>query len=50
MKVLRYLALIFMNAFGITDPSTETRDHAAGYIAFLMTLLVVTLFVCSFWF
>jgi hypothetical protein len=44
-KLLRYLALVFIDAFGITPPSMEKRDRAATYIALLMIGLLITL--CS---
>ena len=43
MKLLRYLALIFIDGFGITHPSMEERDRAAKYIAFLMIGILVTI-------
>jgi hypothetical protein len=46
--LLRYLALMFIDAFGITHPSIEARDRAAKYIAFLMIALLVLL--CSLFF
>jgi hypothetical protein len=48
MKLLRNLALVFIDAFGITHPSVEARDRAAKYIAFLMIGLLLTL--CSMFF
>jgi hypothetical protein len=48
MKLLRYLALMFIDAFGITHPSIEARDRAAKYIAFLMIALFVVLCSISF--
>ncbi len=39
MRMLRYLAGIFIDTFGITHPSTQGRDRAARYIALLMILL-----------
>ena len=48
MKLLCYLALVFIDAFGITHPSVEARDRAAKYIAFLMVGLFLTL--CSVFF
>jgi hypothetical protein len=45
MKLLRYLAFMFIDAFGITHPSIEARDRAAKYIAFLMIAVIVVL--CS---
>ena len=41
MKLLRYFALIFIDAFGITHPSTEARDRAAMYIALLMVVILL---------
>jgi hypothetical protein len=43
MRVLRYLAGIFIDTFGITHPSIEGRDRAARYIALLMILLFLLL-------
>ena len=48
MKLLRQLALVFIDAFGITHPSVEGRDRAARYIAFLVIGLLITL--CSVFF
>jgi hypothetical protein len=48
MRLLRYLAFVFIDVFGITHPSTEARDRAARYIAFLMLLLVVTFVLVLF--
>jgi hypothetical protein len=48
MKLLRYLAFMFIDAFGITHPSIEARDRAAKYIAFLMIAVIVVL--CSIFF
>jgi hypothetical protein len=47
MKLLRYLALIFIDAFGITHPSMEERDRAR-YIAFLMIVLMVGILAVFF--
>ena len=47
MALLRYLALMFIDAVGITHPSREERDRAALYIVALlagMILLICTLF------
>ena len=41
MKLLRILALIFIDAFGITHPTMDARDRTARYIAFLMIGVVV---------
>ena len=48
MKFLRYFALIFIDAVGITHPSIEERDRAALYIAAL--LAAVILFLCTLFF
>ena len=48
MKLLRCLALIFTDVFGITHPSTEALDRAARYIAFLMLLFLVTVVAVLF--
>ncbi len=45
MKVLRYLAGIFIDTFGITHPSPTARDRAARYIAFLV--MMVFLLLCG---
>lgn len=43
MKLLRYFASAFIDVFGITHPSTEARDHAARYIAFLFVAMIAVL-------
>ena len=43
MTVLRYLAGIFIDTFGITRPSPTARDRAAQYIAFLLMMLFLLL-------
>jgi hypothetical protein len=43
MPLLRYVASIFIDFFGITHPTTEARDRAAQYIAFLLVALIVAL-------
>lgn len=43
MKLLRYVALMFIDVFGITHPSAEARDRAARYIACLMLLFLVAI-------
>lgn len=43
MKLLRYVALIFIDVFGITHPSVEARDRAARYIACLLLLFLVAI-------
>jgi hypothetical protein len=45
MKILLYLAGLFIDTFGITHPSEETRYRAARYIAFL--LLLTLLLLCT---
>jgi hypothetical protein len=45
MALLRYLASIFVDVFGITHPSVESRDRAALYIAFLLLALIAALFL-----
>jgi hypothetical protein len=44
MAMLRYLAEIFIDTFGITHPSPEGRDRAARYIAIIVVLLALLLF------
>jgi hypothetical protein len=43
MAILRYLAGIFVDTFGITHPSPTARDRAARYIAFLVMMLFLLL-------
>jgi hypothetical protein len=43
MAMLRYLAEIFIDMFGITHPSPEKRDRAARYIAILVGMLALLL-------
>jgi hypothetical protein len=43
MSLLRYIAVAFINFFSITQPSPETQDRAAIYIAVM--LVAVALFV-----
>jgi len=45
MKMLLYLAGMFIDTFGITHPSDEARYRAARYIAFL--LLLTFLLLCT---
>lgn len=45
MTVLRYLAGLFVDTFGITHPSSDGRNRAAWYIFLLLVLLLVLL--CS---
>lgn len=42
MKLLRYLARVFINTFGITQPTAKEENQAAWFIgALLIGLLVV---------
>ena len=42
MKLLRYLARVFINTFGITQPTAKEENQAAWFIgALLVGLLVV---------
>ncbi len=43
MSFLRYISVAFINFFSITQPSRETQDRAAIYIAIM--LAAVALFV-----
>lgn len=43
MKLLIYLASIFIDTFGITHPSEEERSRAARYIALLLAFVVLLL-------
>ena len=43
MAILRYLAAVFIDTFGITHPSPTARDRAARYIAFLVMMLFLLL-------
>jgi hypothetical protein len=43
MVLLRYLASVFIDVFGITHPSVEARDRAALYIAFLLLAMIAAL-------
>jgi len=43
MVLLRYLAAIFIDTFGITHPSAEERDRATRYIALLIASLLLAL-------
>jgi hypothetical protein len=43
MVVLRYVAYVFIDIFGITHPTTDARDRAARYIASLLVALIVLL-------
>jgi hypothetical protein len=46
--LLRYLAAIFIDTFGITHPSAEERDRATRYIALLIGSLFLALGVVVF--
>ena len=41
MRMLYYLADLFVNTFGITQPTEKTRKQAAFFILGLMLLTVV---------
>ena len=40
MTLLRYLASVFIDVFGITHPSTPAQDRAARYIGFLLAAMI----------
>ncbi|HWW23569.1 MAG TPA: hypothetical protein VNY78_06665 [Edaphobacter sp.] len=42
MKPLLYLANIFINTFGITQPSPKTANRAAWFIAIMLLAVIVT--------
>ena len=42
MKPLLYLANIFINTFGITQPTPKTANRAAWFIAFMLLGVIVT--------
>lgn len=48
MKLLRYLALDFIDAVSITHPTFEERDLAALYIAALLAAVIFLLRMLSF--
>jgi len=48
MVMLRYVASVFIDVFGITHPTVEARDRAARYIASLLLALIVALFLVFF--
>jgi hypothetical protein len=43
MKLLRSLASIFIDTFGITHPTPEARDRATRYISFLLLAVLLVL-------
>lgn len=45
MAALRYLASASIDAFGITHPSPQARDHAARYIALLILTMLAGVIV-----
>lgn len=45
MPLLRYLASVFIDVFGVTRPSAETRDRAALYIFLLLLSVVAAVFL-----
>jgi hypothetical protein len=42
MKPLLYLANIFINTFGITQPTPKTANRAAWFIAIMLLAVIVT--------
>jgi hypothetical protein len=42
MKPLLYLANIFINTFGITQPTPQTANRAAWFIAIMLLAVIVT--------
>ncbi len=48
MSLLYFLADAFINTFGITQPTEQTRRQAALFIGGLLLLLVVTVAVVGF--
>jgi hypothetical protein len=42
MKPLLYLANIFINTFGITQPTPKTANRAAWFIAIMLFAVIVT--------
>ncbi len=42
MKPLLYLAKIFINTFGITQPTPKTANRAAWFIAIMLFAVIVT--------
>jgi len=47
MKPLLWLANIFINTFGITQPTPESAERAARFIAVLLVLVVVGVAVAA---
>lgn len=42
MKPLLYLANIFINTFGITQPTPKSANRAAWFIAIMLLAVIVT--------
>jgi hypothetical protein len=42
MKPLLYLANVFINTFGITQPTPKTANRAAVFIAIMLLGVIVT--------
>jgi hypothetical protein len=42
MKPLLYLANVFINTFGITQPTPKTANRAARFIAIMLLGVVIT--------
>jgi hypothetical protein len=45
MKPLLFLANVFINTFGITQPTEEAADRAARFIAFLLGMVILVVVV-----
>ena len=41
MRLLLFLARVFINTFGITEPTPKQEKQAAWFIALLLTLILV---------
>lgn len=41
MQLLLFLARVFINTFGITQPTPKQEKRAAWFIAILLTLILV---------
>ncbi|HMH13193.1 MAG TPA: hypothetical protein VK578_08810 [Edaphobacter sp.] len=42
MKLLLYLANVFINTFGITQPTPKTANRAAWFIAIMLLAVIAT--------
>ena len=45
MKPLLFLANVFINTFGITQPTEEAADRAARFIALLLGMVILVVVV-----